>query len=383
MTFKVTPWEVSGQVDYNQLIEEFGTKRITQDLIDRLENITGDLHPLLRRQVFFSHRDLDWLLDEYENGNTFFLYTGRGPSGGTHLGHLMPWIFTKWLQDKFKVDLWFQMTDDEKFYFKKEINLKDTNYFAHENALDVIALGFDEERTHIFSNIEIASHMYPIAALIAKKVTFSMVKASFGFENEANLGQIFYTCMQAVPAILPSVLEERNIPCLIPHAIDQDPHFRLTRDVVDKLGYLKPASIHCMFLPSLSREGGKMSASIEESAIFTTDSPKEVKKKVGIAFTGGCATVAEQREKGGDPDICSVFKYYYYLFIDDDEELKKREEDCRSGGILCGECKNHLISLINNFLGEHQRKRKEAEKIFDKFWVSSDQLKDISYIWRK
>ncbi|MHA1300803.1 MAG: tryptophan--tRNA ligase, partial [Candidatus Helarchaeota archaeon] len=309
MSFKVTPWEVSGEVDYDKLIEQFGTQRISEEIIEKIKKYTGDLHPLLKRQIFFSHRDMDWLLNEYEKEGNFFLYTGRGPSGGTHLGHLMPWIFTKWLQDKFKVDLWFQMTDDEKFYFKREIELKDSNYYARDNALDVIALGFDEKKTHIFSDIEISSHMYPISALIAKRITFSMVKASFGFGNDANLGQIFYTCMQAVPAILPSILAKKNIPCLIPHAIDQDPHFRLTRDVVSKLGYYKPASIHCIFLPGLAK-GGKMSASIKESAIFTTDTPKDVKKKVNRAFTGGAASVAEQRENGGNPDICSVHKYF-------------------------------------------------------------------------
>ena len=70
-------------------------------MLDRLKKHTRNLHFMLRRRIFFSHRDLKWLLDEYEKGNEFFLYTGRGPSGHTHLGHLMPWIFTKWLQDSY------------------------------------------------------------------------------------------------------------------------------------------------------------------------------------------------------------------------------------------------------------------------------------------
>ena len=61
-----------------------------------------------------------WLLDEYEKGNKFFLYTGRGPSGPVHVGHLGTWMFTKWLQDAFDVELWFQFTDDEKFWFNKK-----------------------------------------------------------------------------------------------------------------------------------------------------------------------------------------------------------------------------------------------------------------------
>ena len=61
----------------------------------------GEIHPLLKLGYFFSHRDFDWILDKKSKGESFYLYTGRGPSGMVHMGHLMPWIFTKYLQDKF------------------------------------------------------------------------------------------------------------------------------------------------------------------------------------------------------------------------------------------------------------------------------------------
>jgi len=99
--FKVTPWEVTGTVDYDKLIEQFGTQRITDPMLKRVEKMAGELHFMLRRKIFFSHREFDWILNRYEAGEKFFLYTGRGPSGHTHLGHLVPWIFTAWLQKKF------------------------------------------------------------------------------------------------------------------------------------------------------------------------------------------------------------------------------------------------------------------------------------------
>ena len=148
---KVTPWEVSGKIDYEKLVKQFGTKQLTDKLLRRIEKHAGNLHLMLRRKLFFSHRDLDWILDQYEKGNKFCLYTGRGPSGDTHLGHLVPWIFTKWLQDRFDAELYFQLTDDEKFLHDDELSLKETHGFALENALDVIAIGFDPEKTRIFS----------------------------------------------------------------------------------------------------------------------------------------------------------------------------------------------------------------------------------------
>ena len=72
--------------------------------------------------VFFSHRDMHKVLDDVEKKKPFFLYTGRGPSStAMHMGHLIPFIFTKWLQETFDVPLVIQLTDDEKFLFKGRI----------------------------------------------------------------------------------------------------------------------------------------------------------------------------------------------------------------------------------------------------------------------
>ncbi|KAG1070604.1 hypothetical protein G6F42_026111 [Rhizopus arrhizus] len=61
----VTPWDVEGAVvdgvqqaiDYNKLIEQFGTKPIDDALLERFEKLTGRKpHIFLRRGTFFSHR---------------------------------------------------------------------------------------------------------------------------------------------------------------------------------------------------------------------------------------------------------------------------------------------------------------------------------------
>ncbi len=365
----VTPWEVRGNIDYDKLIKEFGTKPVTEELLNRIKKHTKELHYMLRRKIFFSHRDMDWILDQYEKGNKFFLYTGRAPSGPIHMGHLVPWLFTKWLQDKFDAELWFQFPDEEKFFFKEDMTLDDTEKFTRENMLDVIALGFDPKKTHFIIDTVHANLMYKQACKVAKKITFSTAKAVFGFSNETNIGSIFYTAMQSVPAFLPSVIKGKNVPCLIPFAIDQDAHFRIARDVLPKLGYYKPAVIHCSFLPGLKgmMEQGKMSASEEQTAIFTTDSPEIVRTKINkYAFSGGQATVEEQRKKGGNPDVDVSFQWLTF-FEEDDAKLKKIREDYKSGKLLTGELKAILIEKINGFLKEHQKKREKAKDLIDKF----------------
>jgi tryptophanyl-tRNA synthetase len=362
--FVVTPWEVSGTVDYDKLVEQFGTQKITDPMLKRMEKVAGELHFMLRRKIFFSHRDFDWILNRYEAGEKFFLYTGRGPSGHTTLGHLVPWIFTAWLQKKFGVELYFQMTDDEK-YLIKDMTTKQTTAFAYENALDVLACGMDPKKTHIFTNLEYGKTIYKQAVEIAKHVTFSTAKAVFGFENSSNIGIVFFPAVQAVPCFLPSVQAGRNIPCLIPAAIDQDPYWRISRDTAPKMGFYKPAQIHCKFLPGLG-PGGKMSASDPASAIFTTDTPEQIEKKITNAFTGQQPTKELQRKLGGNPDICSVCQYYYFLFEQDDKKLAEIFEGERSGTLLAGEHKADLAERVKRFMAEHQRRREKARNILDK-----------------
>ena len=311
---------------------------------------------------------MNWLLDEYEKGNKLFLYTGRAPSGPIHLGHLLPWIFCKWLQDKFDVEMWFQFPDEEKFLFKKELDFNKVEKYLYENMLDVIALGFNPKKTHFLIDTKHAGLMYKEACKVAKKITFSTVKASFGFTNETNIGSIFYTSMQAVPAFLPSILKKKNIPCLIPLGIDQDTHFRVSRDVLPKLGYYKPAIMHCVFLPPLVGASGKMSASDKLNAIYTTDTPEAVKRKINnYAFSGGRATLKEHRKKGGNPDIDVSYQYLRMLLEPNDEKLVKIYSDYKSGKLTTAELKSYTIKKINDFLKEHQKKRQEAKSKIKKF----------------
>ena len=364
---KVTPWEVSGRIDYEKLIKEFGTSHITQPLLKRMEKLAGESHFMLERKIFFSHRDLDWLLDKYERGEQFALYTGRKPSLGIHIGHLLPWMFSKWIQDKFDADLYFQMVDDEGFLAKEDMELPESTRVGYENALDVIALGFDPDKTSIIIDTENIKPLYKIALQVAKRTTFSTAKAVFGFDNSTNVGLPFYTSIQAAPCFLPSYLKKMNVPVLIPAGIDQDPYWRITRDIAPKLGYYKPAAIHNTFLPGLEGPEGKMSSSKPETTIFTTDSAEQVKKKIQRAFSGGGATMKEHKEKGGNPDIDAACQYLYYMFEPDNDKIKEIFDGYRSGAISTGEVKDMLTKKIVAFLTEHQKKREQARKHIDKF----------------
>ena len=371
--FEVTPWSVEGVVDYDRLIREFGTSSLDGNLLERLRRVLGEDHFLLRRGIFFSHRDLDLALDDVESGRGVFLYTGRGPSGPMHVGHIIPFYFTKWLQDKLRTNVYIQLTDDEKFLERRRgLSLEDTRKWSYENALDIIAAGFDPERTFIVQDTEYMGNMYPLAIRIASKLTFNTVKAVFGFTGETNIGMAFYPAVQ----IAPTMFERRR--CLIPAAIDQDPYWRIQRDIAEDLGFHKTAAIHSKFVPPLTGPAGQMSASSPEGAIYLTDDPATVRRKVmKYAFSGGQPTVELHRRYGGNPDVDVAFQWLYMFFEPDDSRMERIRQDYISGALLSGELKEILVEKLNSFLEAHREARELARETYHLFVRDGALAKDM------
>lgn len=233
---KIDPWNVQGAtdadgnvqaIDYTKLTEQFGTQLIDKALLERFERVTGQRpHRFLRRGIVFSHRDLNIILDRYEQGKPFFLYTGRGPSSDSmHIGHSIPFSFTKWLSDIFNVPLVIMLTDDEKYLFKDNLEVEEVEQFSRENAKDIISLGFDVNKTFMFSNITYMGQgpaLWRNVIRMAKLTTTSQARNTFGHEGHDNIGRVFYSAVQSatgVASTFPHIFgEDRKavdqIPCL-------------------------------------------------------------------------------------------------------------------------------------------------------------------------
>ncbi|MEM4281541.1 MAG: tryptophan--tRNA ligase [Candidatus Caldarchaeum sp.] len=372
-SFRVTPWEVEGVVNYDRLVQEFGTELISDSLMERLVRDAGGSNHMLRRRVFFSHRDLNLVLDDYESGRGFFLYTGRGPSGPMHIGHIIPFYFTKWLQDRFQANLYIQLTDDEKFLEESRgLTLQDTAYWSQDNMLNIAAVGFDPDRTFIFRNTQFMGKMYPLVLKTARKINFSWVRAVFGFNDQTNIGMAFFPAIQ----IVPTLFERKR--CLIPAAIDQDPYWRIQRDIAEGLGFFKSAAIHSRFLMPLTGPTGKMSASQPESAVFLTDDPKAVRKKIWQAYSGGQPTVELHRKLGGNPEVDVAFQWLYYFFEEDDRKVERIKNDYVAGKLLTGELKEILIEKVQAFL---ERFREAREKAADRISLFTREGRLAARMW--
>jgi tryptophanyl-tRNA synthetase len=93
----------------------------------------------------------------------------------------------------------------------------------------------------------------------------------------------------------------------------------MTRDAAPKLGYLKPSLIHSKFFPSLAGPNTKMSSSVG-TAVFLTDSNKQIQQKIQSAFSGGQETAELHRKLGANLDIDVPYQYLTF-FMEDDEKL--------------------------------------------------------------
>lgn len=265
------------------------------------------------------------------------------------------------------------MTDDEKFLFKDNLKLEECHDMARANAKDIISCGFDPKKTFIFSNLDyMGGAFYRNVCKISRGITTSTSRATFGFTDSDCIGKLHFVSIQAAPSFsnsFPHIFGTKSdIPCLIPCAIDQDPYFRLTRDVAKKLKYPKPSLIHAKFFPALQGPGSKMSSSIANSAILLTDTPKQIRKKINkYAFSGGQATAELQAELGGNPDVDVAFQYLTF-FMEDDDKLKEIEDQYRSGKLLTGQLKSICADVVSEVVLDIQKRKAEiTDEIVDQF----------------
>lgn len=386
-------------METTKLVQEFGVKPLSDELIERIERVTKKpAHHFLKRGIFCGHRELERLLDHYEQGKPFFLYTGRGPSSASlHLGHLLPMIFTKYLQDVFDVPLVIQMTDDEKFLRNSDKKMEEITKYCDENLKDLIALDFNPRKTFIFRDTEQVAQMFPNILRMQRYVNINQIRATFGLSDSDNVGLFAFPIFQAVPALsstFPQLFNNQKLKCLIPCALDQDVYFRITRDICQKIKEPKPSLIFSTFLPDLrgpkmeemakaeSTDPAAQSKSLAElskmsstskgenpAVIFLNYTPKKVAKIIKThAFSGGAETLEEHRRIGGRPDDDLSYQYLRF-FLDDDDELFRIRDEYERGIMTTGELKQILIDVLSEFLTRFQKRRSE---------ITEDEIKNIT-----
>ncbi|MCE7746327.1 MAG: tryptophan--tRNA ligase [Candidatus Heimdallarchaeota archaeon] len=239
---------------------------------------------------------------------------------------------------------------DMEAYLHSKTPLKEGHETAIDNIADILALGLDLEDSYIYKQSE-EKEVLRLASIFSRNVTYNMLKGIYG---EQAFGAYQSALIQVGDILLPQIEGyEGPLLTVTPVGLEQAPHARLTRDLARKQ-YFRDLYGFKMPLDG----GDKMSKSAGSTFMITlSETEKTLKKKIPAIITGGRDTKQEQNKLGGQPEICRVFDLYRFFFMEDDKDLQKRQKDCKSGKILCGECKQDLFSRARKFIEKHQEKK--------------------------
>ena len=324
----------------------------------------------VKKGIIFAHYDFEKILEAIAEKKPWAVVSGLNPSGPLHFGHKAIFDELLWMQ-KNGAEIYIPVTNDESYVVGKTKSIAESRKIAYEEVIpSIIAFGFNPEKTHIYVDSDYPD-IYNVAMDISTKLTLNKAFGVFGFdktEKGENPGTMFYrSAVQLAQILLPQYPEFGGPkPTLIPVGIDQHPYILLARDVAGKKGFIPPSEIVTKFLPSLKGPGKKMSAHLEDSCIYLTDSPEQAEKKIKKAYTGGLSSAKYQQEVGGIPEICPIFQLLHYHFLNEIES-KELYLKYKEGKILNKELKEITITKVKNYLEEHKKKREEAKKIISKF----------------
>jgi tryptophanyl-tRNA synthetase len=109
-------------------------------------------------------------------------------------------------------------------------------------------------------------------------------------------------------------------------------------------------------------DGRKMSKSYN-NAIFLTDAPEVVSKKLATMMTD---PARKRRSDPGNPDVCPVFDLHKVFSTQ--ETIDRVNRECRTAEIGCLDCKKLVAGHLNSFLAPIRQRRKPYEESPEKVW---------------
>jgi len=349
------PFGTSLVTDYERLYKEFGIEPFQPQLLK-----VPDPSFYMRRGIIFGHRDFDKILNAFQKHEKFAVLSGIKPTGEFHLGTLMT----------AKEIIYFQQHGAQTYYCIADIEAYEDNKIPFEksrkiavdNVADLLALGLDPKQAYVYRQSK-EDKVKDLAIIFGRAVTLATMKAIYG---ERHIGLYLSALIQAGDILLPQFEDFGGPkPTVVPVGVDQEPHIRFTRDIAQifhkKYGFILPSSTYHKLMKGLD---GSPKMSKRQMNYFTLhDKPETIAERISNAFTGGKATIKEQHELGGIPEICPVYEICMFHFVEDDNTIIKTYHDCKVGKLFCGEHKKQVIDIVLKFVDEHKQKK---TKLIDK-----------------
>ncbi len=199
MTEQVDPWNEA--VRRLRATDGEVRDRTIRDLIDDVP----DPNHLMRRKIIFGHRDFDRILEAINEGEDYVVMTGLMPSGKMHLGHKLVVDQLIWYQEH-GAEIYLCVADLEA-HIARGLDLEEAREFAIEEYLkNYEAMGLDLEDCHVYFQSQ-SDAVQRLAYKLGQKVTFSELRAIYGFENETDASHIFYPMIDVADILRPQLEE--------------------------------------------------------------------------------------------------------------------------------------------------------------------------------
>lgn len=222
----IDPWSSEGDADYSRIVSKFGLQKVD---ISQLPN-PGMLH---RRGIVFAHRDMDVAVRCINEGTPLGVLTGLMPSGGMHLGHSMVIEQVKWFQEQ-GADVTVAVADLEALATRGISLSKGRKTAIEEYILNYAALGLDPSKSSVYFQ-SARPEVQRLGFKLGRRTNLSEFEAIYGFTGETNLAHVQAPMVQVGDIVHPQLEEFGGLrPIVVPVGIDQDPHLRLTRDIIGK-----------------------------------------------------------------------------------------------------------------------------------------------------
>ncbi|OGQ77965.1 MAG: tryptophan--tRNA ligase [Deltaproteobacteria bacterium RIFCSPLOWO2_12_FULL_60_19] len=284
------------------------------------------------------------------------IVSGMRPTGNLHLGHLHG-ALKNWLrlqesyQCFFFVADWHALTTD----YATPQGIQESGL---EMMKDWLSVGLDPKRCVIFRQSAVKQHaelhlllsmITPVPWLERNPTYKEQIREIVG-KDLSTYGFLGYPVLQAADIVMYKAHK-------VPVGADQAPHLELTREIVRRFnqfyGQIFPEpEVLLTEIPKVpGLDGRKMSKSYG-NAVFLTDSPKEIDRKLSRMMTDPARV---RRQDPGEPEKCPAFNLHKIYCTPD--EIDYVSKGCRTAGIGCLDCKKIMIKHVVEELQPFQEKR--------------------------
>ena len=282
--------------------------------------------------------------------------SGMRPSGKLHLGNAVG-----------ALDNWKRLQDEyECFFFAADWHALTTEYVNPEiipesirdMMIDWLSVGLSPEKCVLFVQSRIKEHaeLHLLLSMITPLPWLERVPSHKEQQLElanrdlTTYGFLGYPLLQTADIIIYKAHK-------VPVGIDQVPHVELSREITRRFNFFygpifPPPEPMLTEVPKLlGIDGRKMSKSYH-NAIYLSDPPGEIRKKVSQMFTDPNRI---KRSDPGNPDICNVFSFH--KVYSSREMVERVNVDCRRAAIGCVEDKKNLAENIVAYLAPVHEQR--------------------------